>query len=71
MELPESQEHGNKVKWAKQICMGKDIRKCGEGKSFRGRKDKVELEQKYRKEREGREVPLYKEITRKEGMKNR
>ncbi len=41
--------------------MGKDVRKCGEGESFRGRKDKVELEQKYCKEREGREVPLYKE----------
>ena len=35
------------------MCMGKDVRKCGEGESFRGRKDKVELEQKYQKEREG------------------
>ncbi len=61
MELPESQEHGNKVKLGKQICLENDVRKCGEGESFRGRKDKVELEQKYRKEREGREVPLYKE----------
>jgi hypothetical protein len=51
--------------------MGKDVRKCGEGESFRGRKDKVELEQKYRKEREGREVPLYKEITRKEYVRRK
>jgi hypothetical protein len=38
--------------------LGKDVWKCGEGDSFRGRKDKVELEQKYWKEEKG-EMFLY------------
>jgi hypothetical protein len=37
--------------------MVKEVRKCREGESFRGRKNKVELEQKDRKEREVGEVP--------------